>query len=174
MEAESLSRRRADPCGKRAVRLHRLHGPGDGTLEGQDSPLADSLCRCCLLLAEAKVRAVHSYAVQNDRQLSGQYHRPGHVALRAVRPPPYRFRPEKPFIRVSINRASRHCYRRCSPVAACKFACNIDPLKGLFASNSDPLLMCCVSVLPFGLDGPGRSDGDDWRGHDRRDTSRLF
>jgi hypothetical protein len=26
----------------------------------------------------------------------------------------------------------------------------------------------------FGLDRPGRADGDDWRGQDRRDTARLF
>jgi transposase-like protein len=34
--------------------------------------------------------------------------------------------------------------------------------------------MCCVSVLPFGPDWPGRAGGDDWRGQDRRDTRRAY
>ena len=58
--------------------------------------------------------------------------------------------------------------------ALCKIACNIDPLRGLFAPNTDPPMMSCVSVLPFGPAGPGRALGDDWRGEDRRDSTRLF
>ena len=57
---------------------------------------------------------------------------------------------------------------------ACKFACNNDPLRGDFRVQFRPLLTCCVSVLPFGPAGPGRALGDDWRGQDRRDTTRLF
>ena len=57
---------------------------------------------------------------------------------------------------------------------ACKFACNNDPLRGDFRVQFRPLLTSCVSVLPFGPDGPGRALGDDWRGQDRRDTTRLF
>ena len=56
----------------------------------------------------------------------------------------------------------------------CKIACNIDPLRGLFAPNTDPRVMSCVSVLPFGPAGPGRALGNDWRGEDRRDSTRLF
>ena len=56
----------------------------------------------------------------------------------------------------------------------CKFACNNDPLRGDFRVQFRPLLTCCVSVLPFGPAGPGRALGDDWRGQDRRDTTRLF
>ena len=56
----------------------------------------------------------------------------------------------------------------------CKFACNNDPLRGDFRIQFRPLLTCCVSVLPFGPAGPGRALGDDWRGQDRRDTTRLF
>ena len=57
---------------------------------------------------------------------------------------------------------------------SCKFACNNDPLRGDFRVQFRPLLTCCVSVLPFGPAGPGRALGDDWRGQDRRDTTRLF
>ena len=68
--------------------------------------------------------------------------------------------------------------RGCSPTttsrSACKFACNNDPLRGDFRVQFRPLLTCCVSVLPFGPAGPGRALGDDWRGQDRRDTTRLF
>ncbi len=58
--------------------------------------------------------------------------------------------------------------------AECKIADNSDPLRGIFAANSDPLLTCCVSVLPFGPAGPGRALGNDRRGEDRRDSTRLF
>ena len=57
---------------------------------------------------------------------------------------------------------------------ACKFARNNDPLRGDFRVQFRPPLTCCVSVLPFGPGGPGRAAGDDWRGQDRRDTTRLF
>ena len=57
---------------------------------------------------------------------------------------------------------------------SCKFACNSDPLRGDFRVQFRPLLTSCVSVLPFGPDGPGRTLGDDWRGQDRPDTARLF
>jgi hypothetical protein len=56
----------------------------------------------------------------------------------------------------------------------CKFACNSDPLRGDFRVQFRPLLTFCVSVLPFGPEGPGRTLGDDWRGQDRPDTTRLF
>ena len=56
----------------------------------------------------------------------------------------------------------------------CKFACNSDPLRGDFRVQFRPLLTFCVSVLPFGPDGPGRTLGDDWRGQDWPDTTRLF
>ena len=59
-------------------------------------------------------------------------------------------------------------------VLRCKFACNSDPLRGDFRVQFRPLLTSCVSVLPFGPDGPGRTLGDDWRGQDRPDTTRLF
>jgi hypothetical protein len=60
----------------------------------------------------------------------------------------------------------------------CKIACNNDPLRGCFASNNDPPLTLCVSVLPFGPDRPGRSDGG-WLAWTRsarseRDQARLF
>ena len=61
-----------------------------------------------------------------------------------------------------------------SYVNGCKFACNSDPLRGDFRVQFRPLLTFCVSVLPFGPDGPGRTLGDDWRGQDRPDTARLF
>ena len=62
------------------------------------------------------------------------------------------------------------------PCAAqvCKFAGNSDPLRGDFRVQFRPLLTSCVSVLPFGPAGPGRALGNDWRGQDRRDTTRLF
>ncbi len=56
----------------------------------------------------------------------------------------------------------------------CKIACNNDPLRGVFRVQFRPPVSCCVSVLPFGLDRPGRAGGDDWRGQDRRDTAGLF
>jgi hypothetical protein len=56
----------------------------------------------------------------------------------------------------------------------CKFARNNDPLRGDFRFQLQPLLTCCVSILPFGPAGLGRTCGDDWRGPDRPDTSRLF
>ena len=40
----------------------------------------------------------------------------------------------------------------------CKFACNNDPLKGLFASNHDPFDVLSAS-LPVGHVWPGRSEG---------------
>jgi hypothetical protein len=56
----------------------------------------------------------------------------------------------------------------------CKIAGNSDPLRGDFRIQFRPLLTCCVSVLPFGPAGPGRALGNDWRGEDRRDSTRLF
>ena len=56
----------------------------------------------------------------------------------------------------------------------CKFACHNDPLRGDFRIQFRPLLTCCVSVLPFGPAGLGRASGNDWRGEDRRDSTRLF
>jgi hypothetical protein len=56
----------------------------------------------------------------------------------------------------------------------CKIADNSDPLRGDFRIQFRPLLTCCVSVLPFGPAGPGRALGNDWRGEDRRDSTRLF
>ena len=58
--------------------------------------------------------------------------------------------------------------------AGCKIADNSDPLKGDFRIQFRPLLTCCVSVLPFGPAGPGRALGNDWRGEDWRDSTRLF
>src|SRR5207344_613405 len=54
----------------------------------------------------------------------------------------------------------------------CKFACNSDPLRGDFRVQFRPLLIFCVSVLPFGPDGPGGTVGDGWRGQDRPGTTR--
>ncbi len=56
----------------------------------------------------------------------------------------------------------------------CKIACNNDPLRGVFRVQNRPPVTCCVSVLPFGLDRPGRAGGDDWRGQDRRYPASLF
>jgi transposase len=56
----------------------------------------------------------------------------------------------------------------------CKIACNNDPLRGHFRVQFRPPVTCCVSVLLFGLDRPGRAGGDDWRGQDRRYTAGLF
>src|SRR5665213_2816103 len=56
----------------------------------------------------------------------------------------------------------------------CKIACNNDPLRGVFRVQFRPPMSCCASVLPFGLDRPGRAGGDDWRGQDRRYTAGLF
>ncbi len=55
----------------------------------------------------------------------------------------------------------------------CKIARNTDPLRGDFASNSDPSDVMCQrpSFWPW---RPGRAGGDDWRGSDRPDTTRLF
>jgi hypothetical protein len=64
--------------------------------------------------------------------------------------------------------------RRCIAIAGCKIACNIDPLTGdirvQFRPPSD--VMCQRPFLwPW---RPGRAGGDDWRGQDRRDPTRLF
>ena len=47
---------------------------------------------------------------------------------------------------VEVNVAAHRVHDRLQPgegahrlVAPCEFACNIDPLRGVFASNSDPL-----------------------------------
>jgi len=71
---------------------------------------------------------------------------------------------------VSLSEFSAEAVR----AAVCKIACNSDPLRGDFRVQFRPLLTFCVSVLPFGPDGPGRTLGDDWRGQDRPDTTRLF
>ena len=57
--------------------------------------------------------------------------------------------------------------------AACKIACNNDPLKGFFAFNNDPFRPVCERSS-FGPGRLGRTDGDVWRGQGRRDTARLF
>jgi hypothetical protein len=55
----------------------------------------------------------------------------------------------------------------------CKIAGNTDPLRRGIASNSDPSDVMCQrpSFWPW---RPGRAGGDDWRGSDRPDTTRLF
>jgi hypothetical protein len=48
------------------------------------------------------------------------------------------------------------------------------PPEGDYRIQFRPLLTSCVSVLPFSPDGLGRTLGNDWRGQDRGDTTRLF
>ena len=55
----------------------------------------------------------------------------------------------------------------------CEIARNTDPLRAVFASNSDPSVLC-VSVSPYGPGRPGRVLGDDVCGRDRRYPARLF
>jgi hypothetical protein len=71
------------------------------------------------------------------------------------------------------TRRMRECTSIANTFAGCKIAGNSDLLRGDFRIQFRPLLTCCVSVLPFGPAGPGRALGNDWRGEDRRDSTRL-
>jgi len=55
----------------------------------------------------------------------------------------------------------------------CKIACILTP-EGRFPSNSDPSDVYVSASFPLGLDRPGRADGDDGGGQDRRYPARLF
>src|SRR6266480_5463910 len=73
-------------------------------------------------------------------------------------------------------RASRSPFetRRVVLARECKIARNTAPPEGRYRVQLRPLLMSCVSILSFGPEGPRKGLGDDWRGPDRPDTTRLF
>ena len=62
------------------------------------------------------------------------------------------------------------CETQLLAVPGCKIACNVDPLRAVFASNSDPSDDVCQR--PFLL--RGRVLGDDWRGCYWSDTAGIF
>jgi hypothetical protein len=56
----------------------------------------------------------------------------------------------------------------------CKIACNNDPLRGDFRVQFRPLWRDVSASFLLALGGLEGLAGDDWRGHDRGDTTRLF
>ena len=77
----------------------------------------------------------------------------------------------------SLNKALVLELARCEWIEkrqnCCEFACNSDPLRADFASETDPS-DCCVSILAYGPEWPGRILGDGIGGRDRRGTARVF